>query len=92
MSLTLLTRALARQSIARTRALHTTSPVRDDHGHYHVCIVFLLALRVVLTLSQHLPFDLPTNQNKRIFGLKVAVYFITGFSIPFAASWWQLYV
>lgn len=93
MSLTLLARASARQSIARTRALHTTSPVRDVHGHYHVRIVFSPALRVApLTLFKHLPFDFPTSQNKGIFGLKVAAYLITGFSIPFVASWWQLYM
>ena len=93
MSLTLLARASARQSIARTRALHTTSPVRDVHGHYHVRIVFSPALRLApLTLFKHLPFDFPTSQNKGIFGLKVAAYLITGFSIPFVASWWQLYM
>ncbi|KAF5363663.1 hypothetical protein D9756_000707 [Leucocoprinus leucothites] len=38
----------------------------------------------------HFPFDFPTSQNKGVFGLKVATYLLTGFSIPFAAVWWQL--
>jgi len=42
MSLALITRVSTRQTIARTRSLHTTSPVRDAHGHYHVCFIFSL--------------------------------------------------
>lgn len=42
MSLPLLARTSARQAITRARTLHTTAPVRDAHGHYHVCLCLML--------------------------------------------------
>ncbi|KXN83706.1 hypothetical protein AN958_00847 [Leucoagaricus sp. SymC.cos] len=93
MSLSLLTRSSARQLVTRARSLHTTTPIRDAHGHYHVGFGSVFAVYAILTtFPQHLPFDLPTAQNKGVFGLKVTAYLLTGFSIPFAAVWWQLYV
>ena len=38
---------------------------------------------------QHIPFD---YEKKGAFGLKVASYLLAGFSIPFAAAYFQLYV
>ncbi|KAF9452468.1 hypothetical protein P691DRAFT_756393 [Macrolepiota fuliginosa MF-IS2] len=38
----------------------------------------------------HLPFAFPAKDSKGAFGVKVAAYLMAGFSIPFAASWWQL--
>ncbi|KAH7922453.1 hypothetical protein BV22DRAFT_1131420 [Leucogyrophana mollusca] len=37
----------------------------------------------------HLPFQFPGNK-KAVFGVKVAVFLATGFSIPFAAAIFQL--
>ncbi|KAK7696649.1 hypothetical protein QCA50_001307 [Cerrena zonata] len=36
---------------------------------------------------KHLPFE---TKNKAGFGLKLASYLITGFSIPFVAAWYQM--
>ncbi|THH00411.1 hypothetical protein EW026_g2117 [Hermanssonia centrifuga] len=36
---------------------------------------------------KHIPFD---YSNRRTFGLKVATYLISGFSIPFVAAWFQM--
>ncbi|KAF9534829.1 hypothetical protein CPB83DRAFT_888789 [Crepidotus variabilis] len=37
----------------------------------------------------HLPFAFPGNK-KIAFGVKLTTYLVVGFSIPFAASWWQI--
>ncbi|KAF8351541.1 hypothetical protein F5887DRAFT_938029 [Amanita rubescens] len=39
---------------------------------------------------KHFPFDLPTQKNKGIFGLKLFLFMASGFSIPFIASAYQL--
>lgn len=36
MALSLIARTSARQAFTRGRSLHTTAPLRDAHGHYHV--------------------------------------------------------
>ena len=43
----------------------------------------------MLERVQHIPFD---YEKKGTFGLKVASYLLAGFSIPFAAAYFQLYV
>ncbi|KAF8221728.1 hypothetical protein L208DRAFT_1326336 [Tricholoma matsutake] len=35
MSLSILLRSALRQQAIRARSLHTTAPIRADHGHYH---------------------------------------------------------
>jgi hypothetical protein len=40
--------------------------------------------------TQHIPFNY--EGSKAVFGVKVAVFLLSGFSIPFAASYYQMYV
>lgn len=43
MSLSILARspAFRQQALLRARSLHTTSPVRSAHGHYHVHNIYV---------------------------------------------------
>ncbi|EMD41085.1 hypothetical protein CERSUDRAFT_91843 [Gelatoporia subvermispora B] len=59
---------------ARRALIRPRQQVRFSHGHGH-------------EEYEHMPFD---YKNKRVFGLKVATYLATGFSIPFVAAWYQL--
>lgn len=40
--------------------------------------------------TQHIPFNY--EGSKAVFGVKVAVFLLSGFSIPFVASYYQMYV
>ncbi|EGO27423.1 hypothetical protein SERLADRAFT_460814 [Serpula lacrymans var. lacrymans S7.9] len=50
--------------------------------------------RTVLSRSMHdyhhFPFQFPGEKKKAAFGLKVALFLTTGFSLPFAAALFQL--
>jgi cytochrome c oxidase subunit 7c len=40
--------------------------------------------------TQHIPFNY--EGSKAAFGAKVAVFLLSGFSVPFLASYYQMYV
>jgi len=68
---------LARASPVVRQSLARSSaraPVRFSHGHAY-------------TPADAVPFNF---QSKTTFGSKVAVYLLTGFSVPFFATWYQL--
>ena len=58
MSFSVLLRSAAlRQQAVRARSLHTTAPIRADHGHYHVRSVFF---KLISALTRYIPaFALP---------------------------------
>lgn len=79
-----------RQVAVRARA----APVRSMHGEYKVRRPYELVGVFPRPLTwcrglQHIPFD---YSKKGIFGAKVAAYLVTGFSVPFVAAYYQLYV
>jgi len=93
--MSILTRPLLRQGLSGVRSIHATAPARSAHGDYHVCLLLSRCLKTRLkpcnVLLQHLPFKFPGDKKGR-FGAKVFVFLFTGFSIPFLASAYQLYV
>ena len=94
MSLTVLARssALRQNAALGSRAFHVSRVARSDHGHYHVrSRLHMVVSSSYLTPLQHLPFQWP-GEKKVTFGAKVAVFLLTGFSIPFLASLYQLSV
>ncbi|KAF8558885.1 hypothetical protein OG21DRAFT_1493718 [Imleria badia] len=54
--------------------LRVASPARYAHGHGEY---------------HHLPFAFP-GKNRAVFGIKLSLFLISGFSIPFAAAAFQL--
>ena len=89
MSLSVLVRSAAiRQQALRARSLHTTVPIRADHGHYHVRSSRNVHDKYSPSM-QHLPFQFP-GERKALFGFKLFVYMATGFSLPFLAARHQL--
>ena len=89
----LLTMSLVARSSALRQTLHSRAlvPSRGVHG-YKVCLFYSSYNEKLshLRAHQHIPFNY--EGSKAVFGTKVAVFLLSGFSIPFIASWYSLYV
>lgn len=55
----------------------------------YACLVLSTRLAIHPCQPQHLPFAFP-GKNRAAFGIKLSLFLISGFSIPFAAAAYQL--
>jgi Cytochrome c oxidase subunit VIIc len=88
---------VARTSVLQRQVLHSRVfvPSRGAHGykvsvHAHHENATTIPRRSPPTPFKHMPFNY--EGSKAVFGAKVAVFLLTGFSVPMVASYYQLYV
>jgi hypothetical protein len=84
---------------ASTRSRSSHAPASLAHPFHCTCAWLPCTLMFIHTqhqfptaalILQHLPFAWPTN--KAVWAAKLVLYLGTGFSIPFVAVWFQLWV